>query len=71
MKLLKKILVVGAVAAGAVTFFAAPAAAQAPAPLRVGSTLSLTGPPATTALTHKLVSEIYVVLTVPAIMATT
>lgn len=53
MKLLKKILVVGVVAAGAVTFFAAPAAAQAPA------------------LTHKLVSEIYVVLTVPAIMATT
>src|SRR3546814_16733191 len=37
-----------------------PAAAQAPAPLRIGSTLALTGPLATTALTHKLAGEIYV-----------
>jgi ABC-type branched-subunit amino acid transport system substrate-binding protein len=35
-----------------------PAAPQAP--LRIGSTLALTGPLATTALTHKLVGEIYV-----------
>ena len=60
MKSLKHILATAAVAAGAVAFFAAPAAAQAPAPLRIGSTLSLTGPLATTALTHKLVGEIYV-----------
>ncbi|HSW19843.1 MAG TPA: amino acid ABC transporter substrate-binding protein [Ramlibacter sp.] len=41
---------------------ALPAAAQAPAgaPLRIGSTLALTGPLAQTALTHKLVGEIYV-----------
>ena len=60
MRLLKQILALGAVAAGAIMFLAAPAAAQAPAPLRIGSTLSLTGPLATTALTHKLVGEIYV-----------
>ena len=58
MRLLKQILALGAVAAGAIMFLAAPAAAQAPAPLRIGSTLSLTGPLATTALTHKLVGEI-------------
>ena len=34
--------------------------AQAPAPLRIGSTLALTGPLSATALTHKLVGEIYV-----------
>lgn len=47
-------------AAGAVSLLAMPAAAQAPAPLRIGSTLALTGPLATTALTHKLAGEIYV-----------
>jgi branched-chain amino acid transport system substrate-binding protein len=47
-------------AAGAVGLLAMPAAAQAPAPLRIGSTLALTGPLATTALTHKLAGEIYV-----------
>ncbi|WP_397408111.1 amino acid ABC transporter substrate-binding protein [Polaromonas sp.] len=47
-------------AAGAVSMLAMPAAAQAPAPLRIGSTLALTGPLATTALTHKLAGEIYV-----------
>ena len=46
-------------AAGAL---ALPAWAQAPAgqPIRVGSTLALTGPLSATALTHKLVGEIYV-----------
>jgi ABC-type branched-subunit amino acid transport system substrate-binding protein len=46
-------------AAGAL---ALPAWAQAPAgqPVRVGSTLALTGPLSATALTHKLVGEIYV-----------
>src|SRR6186713_1635790 len=39
-----------------------PAWAQAPAgqPIRIGSTLALTGPLSATALTHKLVGEIYV-----------
>src|SRR5688572_25220371 len=36
------------------------AAAQAQAPLRIGSTLSLTGPLSQTAIVHKLVGEIYV-----------
>src|SRR4051812_42797333 len=47
-------------AAGAV--LALPVLAQAPAgaPLRIGSTLALTGPLSATALTHKLVGEIYV-----------
>ncbi|RYF15834.1 MAG: ABC transporter substrate-binding protein [Comamonadaceae bacterium] len=46
-------------AAGAL---ALPAWAQAPAgqPIRIGSTLALTGPLSATALTHKLVGEIYV-----------
>jgi branched-chain amino acid transport system substrate-binding protein len=46
-------------AAGAL---ALPAWAQAPAgqPVRIGSTLALTGPLSATALTHKLVGEIYV-----------
>ncbi|MDW5442138.1 amino acid ABC transporter substrate-binding protein [Polaromonas sp. SM01] len=46
--------------ASAALLAAMPAAAQAPAPVRIGSTLALTGPLATTALTHKLVGEIYV-----------
>ena len=33
---------------------------RAAPPLRIGSTLALTGPLSTTALTHKLVGEIYV-----------
>src|SRR3954452_24177534 len=47
-------------AAGAA--LALPVLAQAPAgaPLRIGSTLALTGPLSSTALTHKLVGEIYV-----------
>lgn len=59
MKLFNRILSAVA-AAGAVSMLALPAAAQAPAPLRIGSTLALTGPLATTALTHKLAGEIYV-----------
>jgi ABC-type branched-subunit amino acid transport system substrate-binding protein len=41
---------------------ALPVLAQAPAgqPIRIGSTLALTGPLSATALTHKLVGEIYV-----------
>ncbi len=59
MKFLSRILSVVAAAASAATFFAVPAAAQAPAPLRIGSTLALTGPLATVSLTHKLASEIF------------
>lgn len=59
MKLFNRILSAVA-AAGAVSLLAMPASAQAPAPLRIGSTLALTGPLATTALTHKLAGEIYV-----------
>ena len=59
MNFFSRILTVVA-AAGAAIFLAAPAAAQAPAPLRIGSTLALTGPLSATAMTHKLVGEIYV-----------
>lgn len=47
-------------AAGAA--LALPVLAQAPsgAPIRIGSTLALTGPLSATALTHKLVGEIYI-----------
>jgi ABC-type branched-subunit amino acid transport system substrate-binding protein len=44
-------------AAGAL---ALPAFAQGTGPIRIGSTLALTGPLSATALTHKLVGEIYV-----------
>lgn len=58
MKFLKALLTTAA--ASAALLAGMPASAQAPAPLRIGSTLALTGPLATTALTHKLVGEIYV-----------
>jgi ABC-type branched-subunit amino acid transport system substrate-binding protein len=48
-------------AAVALAALVAPAAlAQAGAPVRIGSTLALTGPLSATAMTHKLVGEIYV-----------
>lgn len=59
MTLFRRLLSAVALAAGAAGFLAAPAAAQQP-PVRIGSTLALTGPLAATALTHKLVGEIYV-----------
>jgi ABC-type branched-subunit amino acid transport system substrate-binding protein len=53
--------ILSAAAAGAATLLALPATAQtAGAPLRIGSTLALTGPLSATAMTHKLVGEIYV-----------
>lgn len=58
MKFLKSLLTTAA--ASAALLAGMPASAQAPAPLRIGSTLALTGPLATTALTHKLAGEIYV-----------
>ena len=59
MKLMTRILS-AAVAATASVFLTSSAVAQAPAPLRIGSTLALTGPLSATAMTHKLVGEIYV-----------
>ncbi len=47
-------------AAGAALLFAAGAFAQGEPPIRIGSTLALTGPLAATALVHKVVGEIYV-----------
>jgi len=56
----RRILSASGAAAGAL--FGLPALAQQPAgaPIRIGSTLALTGPLSATALTHKLVGEIYV-----------
>src|SRR3954447_10247659 len=54
--------ILSATGAAAGTLFGLPALAQQPAgaPIRIGSTLALTGPLSATALTHKLVGEIYV-----------
>lgn len=61
MKLMTRILSVAAAATASMLLAsAAQAQAQAPAPLRIGSTLALTGPLSATAMTHKLVGEIYV-----------
>ncbi len=59
MKSLKRIVAMAAIAAGCLSFAASPVLAQG-APVRVGSTLALTGPLSATALVHKLVGEIYV-----------
>ena len=51
----------GVLAAGALVLVAGPLLAQnAQGPIRIGSTLALTGPLASTALVHKVVGEIYV-----------
>ena len=47
-------------AVGAALAFAGAVQAQALGPVRIGSTLALTGPLSSTAMTHKLVGEIYV-----------
>lgn len=44
----------------AMTLFAGSVSAQSTASLRIGSTLALTGPLSATAMTHKLVGEIYI-----------
>ena len=59
MTLTRRLLSIAAVALGAASLFVGSALAQQP-PVRIGSTLALTGPLAATALTHKLVGEIYV-----------
>ncbi|HEX2112769.1 MAG TPA: ABC transporter substrate-binding protein, partial [Alphaproteobacteria bacterium] len=50
----------GAIAMLAATAWATGATAQQGQPLRVGSTLALTGPLAATGIVHKIVGEIYV-----------
>lgn len=59
MKSLKRIAALAVMAAGCLGLAASPVLAQG-APVRVGSTLALTGPLSATALVHKLVGEIYV-----------
>ena len=59
MKSLKRIAAIAAIAAGCLSLAASPVLAQG-APVRVGSTLALTGPLSATALVHKLVGDIYV-----------
>ena len=58
-RLLKGVCAAVAVLASA-AFGAAPAAAQQGQPIRIGSTLALTGPLAATGVVHKIVGEIYV-----------
>lgn len=61
MKSLKRIAAWAAIAAGSLGLTAAiPAQAQQSNPIRIGSTLALTGPLSATALVHKLVGDIYV-----------
>jgi branched-chain amino acid transport system substrate-binding protein len=59
MKSLKRIAAMAAIAAGCLGLAVSPVQAQT-GPVRVGSTLALTGPLSATALVHKLVGEIYV-----------
>ncbi|HZH08676.1 MAG TPA: amino acid ABC transporter substrate-binding protein [Lautropia sp.] len=61
-KLGQGLLSLAAAFAAAAAIFLVPAAARAQAaqdPIRIGSTLALTGPLSATAMTHKLVGEIY------------
>ncbi|WP_300300258.1 amino acid ABC transporter substrate-binding protein [Ferrovibrio sp.] len=60
MKSLKRIVALAAIAAGSLGFLAGPAQSQQGSPVRIGSTLALTGPLSATALVHKLTGEIYV-----------
>ncbi|HSH88744.1 MAG TPA: amino acid ABC transporter substrate-binding protein [Ramlibacter sp.] len=59
MTVTRRNALVAAVAAGATGLFARHVGAQGQ-PVRIGSTLALTGPLAATAMTHKLVGEIYI-----------
>ncbi|MBI1775588.1 MAG: amino acid ABC transporter substrate-binding protein [Proteobacteria bacterium] len=58
MKYLKRLAAAAAMVVG--LFAAAPGSAQTSGPIRIGSTLALTGPLSATALVHKLVGEIYI-----------
>ncbi|MFM8623471.1 MAG: amino acid ABC transporter substrate-binding protein [Betaproteobacteria bacterium] len=59
MKKIDRRSVLAATAAGA-AMAVAPAVRAQPAPIRIGSTLALTGPLSATGLTHKLVGDVYV-----------
>ncbi|MFM7343447.1 MAG: amino acid ABC transporter substrate-binding protein [Betaproteobacteria bacterium] len=59
MKKIDRRSVLAATAAGA-AMAVAPAVRAQPAPIRIGSTLALTGPLSATGLTHKLVGDIYI-----------
>jgi ABC-type branched-subunit amino acid transport system substrate-binding protein len=59
MKPVRRSLILAAAATGASALLGAPALAQTAAPIRIGSTLALTGPLSATAMTHKLFGEIY------------
>jgi ABC-type branched-subunit amino acid transport system substrate-binding protein len=59
MKPVRRSLILAAAATGASALLGAPALAQTAGPIRIGSTLALTGPLSATAMTHKLVGEIY------------
>ncbi|MFN4274969.1 MAG: amino acid ABC transporter substrate-binding protein [Ferrovibrio sp.] len=56
---LKRVAALAAIAAGSLGLIAGPAQSQSN-PVRIGSTLALTGPLSATALVHKLTGEIYV-----------
>lgn len=60
MKSLKRIAALAAIAAGSLGLIAGSAQSQQSNPVRIGSTLALTGPLSATALVHKLTGEIYV-----------
>jgi ABC-type branched-subunit amino acid transport system substrate-binding protein len=60
MNISKRRTAKAAAAWGLVSVLPASVLAQGSGPLRIGSTLALTGPLATTGLTHKLVGDIYV-----------
>lgn len=59
MKKIDRRSVLAATAAGA-AMAVAPAVRAQPAPIRIGSTLALTGPLSATGLTHKLVGDVYI-----------
>ncbi|MFN4310422.1 MAG: amino acid ABC transporter substrate-binding protein [Ferrovibrio sp.] len=60
MKSIKRIAVLAAMAAAGLGLISSPALSQQSGPIRIGSTLALTGPLSATALVHKLVGDIYV-----------
>lgn len=59
MKPNRRSLILAAAATSASALLGTPAFGQTAGPVRIGSTLALTGPLSATAMTHKLVGEIY------------
>jgi ABC-type branched-subunit amino acid transport system substrate-binding protein len=60
MKPIRRTMILSAAALASTALLGTTARAQASGPVRIGSTLALTGPLSATAMTHKLVGEIYV-----------